>query len=362
MKLLAVLLFLLATLPVLAAEQPVTRDFHDWHASCSSIASACAGWTGNDASQPAVIVRRANVHQTDWELGLHLPGLGTAQTLVATVGSLQLRLQRDHDWREGAIAGDVVFTDTGESKDGSKATQLLAAMLDADSLKIVQDGPGAAPHAFSLRGIKASLLWIDESQGKKDSWRLVQAPANLGDVAPQVRQLQRHFGDDATLADIGTLPKPVRALREKASDCDPIAEITHRRGYQVQWLDANTALFSVICAPTPRAPLELHVVAHAPEFSDARVVSFPLWDESQPAMTNPLAKPPTEEVTTLILPILQPVFDRLQLVQQDNYGGFEQTWRWDGRTMQLIEVREMKLRDEKEGPWRVLWQALAVQR
>ncbi|MDN5781915.1 MAG: hypothetical protein L0H23_07830, partial [Luteimonas sp.] len=72
--------------------------------------------------------------------------------------------------------------------------------------------------------------------------------------------------------------------------------------------------------------------------------------------------PRTELVSTLPLPILLPVFDRLQLRQQDNHGGLEQSWRWDGRDMQLIEVRQMTLSGEVEGPWRVQWQSLAVQR
>lgn len=356
------LVFCLIALPALAAEPPVTRDFRDWHATCSSIASACAGWTGSDAGEDAVVVRRANAGQADWELGLRLPAqaLAEAQTLEVSAGDLHETLRRGRDWYEGDIAGDVVLVDAGTDEVGVSGSKLLAAMGKADSLRLAI-GDAATRRTFSLRGLKASLLWIDESQGRKDSWMLIQAPDNRPEVAPAIRRVQRRYADDAVLADAATLPPAVRALRERAADCALLADATDGRGYQVQWLDAHTALFSVACQLTAQEPLDLHVVAHAPDFTDARTIDFPVWDESQPP-PQPLARPATATVPTLALPTLQPVFARLQLRQQDNYGGLEHTWRWDGRAMQLIEVRGMSLHGESDGPWRVLWQAFAVNR
>lgn len=352
-----------AALPAMAAEPSVTHAFRDWQASCSSIASACAAWVSDDTTEASLVVRRANVAQAGWELALHLPGLVDARTVVVSVGDLQASLQRGRDWHEGDVAGDVVLVDAGDGKGDANASSLFAAMARADVLRLAVGAPGAGPeHRFSLRGLKASLLWMDESQGKQDAWPLVQAPASMPGVSPELRKLQRHYSDDATLARIDTLPAAVRSLRTRAADCEPLAEATDGRGYQVQWLDANTALFSIACTLTPREPLDLQVVAHAPDFSDARGITFPIWDESQPPLPHPLAAPRTEAMSTLPLPVLLPVFNRLQLRQQDNHGGLEQTWRWDGRSMQLIEVRAMTLHDEAEGPWRVLWQSLAVQR
>ena len=353
----------LAALPALAAEQAQTRDFRDWHASCSSIASACAGWTGSDAGEDSLIVRRARVEQVDWELGFQLPAsaLIEAQTLIVNVGDLHETLQRGRDWYEGDVAGDVVLIDADEDKGDYKGSKLFVAMSKADSLQLTIGATNGQSRTFSLRGLKATLLWIDESQGKKDSLPVIQTPANTPGVAPAIRRAQRRYADDTVLADVATLPPAVRMVRLLAADCAPLAETTDGRGYGVQWLDAYTALFSVACELTAQEPLDLHVVAHAPDFADATLVEFPVWDESQP-LPDLLARPVTTMAPTLALPTLQPAFARLQLVQQDNHGGLEQSWRWDGRAMQLIEVRRMNLSGETEGPWQVLWQALAVRR
>lgn len=354
MKCFAMLIVLcLAALPVLAAEQPLTRDFRDWHASCSSIASACAGWTGSDAGEDSLIVRRARVAQVDWELGFRLPAsaLAEAQTLDVSVGDLHETLQRGHDWYEGEVAGEVVvLIDADADKDDYKSSKLFAAMGKADSLQLTV---GGSRRRFPLRGLKATLLWIDESQGEQDVLPLIQAPANAPDIAPAIRQAQRRYAGEAVLADIATLPPAVRKLRMQAADCAPLAEAADGRGYDVQWLDAHTALFSVACELTAQEPLDLHIVAHAPDFADAKRVEFPVWDESQPP-AEPLAKPVIVTAPTLARPTLQPAFARLRSIQQDNHGGLEQTWRWDGRAMRLIEVRQMRLRGKTEGPWQVL--------
>lgn len=364
MKRCAVLsLLCLVALPALAAEPAQTRDFSDWHAGCSSIAGACAGWTGSDAGEGDLVVRRANATQVDWELGLRLPAssLVAAQTLKVRVGDLRETLQRGRDWYEGALAGEVILVDADKDSDDYKGSKLLAAMAKADSLQL-DVGVAVGPrHHFSLRGLKATLLWIDASQGKKDSWPIIQAPASMPGVAPAIRRAQRRYVDPAVIADVATLPSAVRQRRMQAGGCAPLAEAADGDGYQVQWLDAHTALFSVPCELTAQEPLDLHVVAHAPDFADAKVVEFPVWDERL-APPEPLARPLATMVPTLALPTVLPVFSRLQLRQQDNHGGLEQSWRWDGRAMQLIEVRQMRLHGETEGPWQVLWQALAVNR
>ena len=127
-----------AALPVFATEQPLTRDFRDWHAGCSSIASACAGWTGSDAGEDSLVVRRARVAQVDWELGFRLPAsaLAEAQSLVASVGDLHETLQRGRDWYEGEIAGGVVLVDADVDKDDYKGSRLFTAMAGADSLRL----------------------------------------------------------------------------------------------------------------------------------------------------------------------------------------------------------------------------------
>jgi len=336
---------------------PVVRDFHDWHVSCSSIASACAAWTGSEAGEGYLIVRRAHARQVDRELRLHMPAgiLADVQTLELDVDGLRETLQRGRDWYEGELAGEAVLID---GPDGYRASRLFAAMGKAGSLSL---RAGGFRSRFSLHGLTASLLWIDESQGRKDVWALIQTPATHPEVAPAVRLVQRRYADETVLANIVTLPPAVRGLRQQAGDCMSLAEAADGRGYQVQWLDAYTALFSVPCQLTAQEPLHLHVVAHAPDFADARAIGFPLWDEGQ-LPSGAFDRPVTTTVPTLALPELQPVFARLQLVQQDFHGELEQTWRWDGRAMQLIEVRRKMMEGEASVSWQVLWQELAVRR
>jgi len=346
-----------AVWPVLAAD-PLIRDFRDWQASCSAVAAACIGWTGDPAGQASLMVRRASRPQVEWELRLQLPAAvtATAQVLVLQVDEQRQQLQRGRDWYEGDVAGEVVLVDDPQEH---AADRLFLAMGKGSALAV--DAAGGFHVRLSLRGLKASQLWMDERQGLADAWPLLQAPATRPGIAPAIRQAQRRYADDTVLADIRTLPPAVRRQREQATDCLALAEAADGRGYQVQWLDAYTALFSLPCQLTAREPLHLHVVAHAPDFTDALVIAFPVWDESQPE-PEVLARPLLVPVPTLALPVLLPGFNRLQLVQQDVLGGLEQTWRWDGQAMQLIEVRSMVWQDDREGTWRIRWQELAARR
>lgn len=350
-------------LPAALAQTAQTREFRDWRATCSSIASACAGWTHGETGDDVVFVRRSAAWQAGWELGLQLPAgwLTHAQGLRLRVGTHDETLLRDRDWYEGAIAGQVMLVDADVANDVYRASTLLAAMVQTDTLRLDVADVESPGRSFSLRGLAATLRWIDERQDTKDSWPVVQTPSDRPDVAPTVRQAQRHYADDAVLADVTTLPAAVRRQREQAQDCLPLVEAADGRGYQVQWLDAHTALFSVACQLTTNEPLDVHVVAHAPDFQDGKLVLFPLWDESQP-QPEILAAPVTSPVSRLALPALQPLFSRLQVVRQDNHGGLEQTWRWDGRAMHLIEVRRMTMSGDSERPWVVQWQAFAVDR
>lgn len=95
-------------------------------------------------------------------------------------------------------------------------------------------GGKTASSGFSLSGLAAVLLWIDDKQGRVGDSDLVQEA-----FAPPATE---------TITDLSKLPQPLYDLLKLTQDCSPVDnDYMQERGVLRDWLDAQTELYSVPC-------------------------------------------------------------------------------------------------------------------
>lgn len=349
-----------------AATLPMDRQFGDWTVSCSAIEQFCGAATNSVEGGAVLTLRRSSAPDSNWEVRLFPsnPKAQEAKAIQIVIGSAHSSLLAGKDWQPGWSPGEIVLTAP------EAADTILSGLIRGTTLELAVGGPGTvASDYFPLKGVSASLLWVDEAQGRAGSARRTETPKDLANVAPAIRQAQRRFdaegggeGEDGNIGPtsrLDTLPPAVLALRRDDKSCDTLDMQAGEdgNGYGVQWLSADTAMFMLPCLATPREPINRYIVAKAPDFAEARVLDFRVWDES-------LVPPGPSRSRGRDVPWLMfdPLFNRLVATQTDNQGALVQTWRWDGREAHLIEVKKRQWQEEVEGPWSVLWQAPAGQR
>ncbi len=354
---------LASTMCVAAALLPIEVQFGDWTASCSTIEHSCGAATYSMEGGATLTLQRFNALDRNWQVRLYSsdPKAQDAKVIQVVIGSVHSSLLAAKDWQSGTRPNEIVLI-SPESAD-----MVFTGLIHGMDMALAAGEPGAVGRDyFSLKGVSASLLWIDEQQSRVGSARQTETPKSLATVAPAVRKARRYFegegeaADAAPTAHLDTLPPAVIALRRDDKTCSPLtikAGEDDDEGYGVQWLGADTALFMVPCFATPRQPINRYILATAPDFTDARVLAFQSWDES-------LSPPGPSRKRGRDVPwlSLDPVFGRLSSTQTDNYGTLTQTWRWDGNEAHLIEVKQKHWQGQVEGPWSVLWQAPTSQR
>lgn len=352
---LALAIALVGAMPALAAPpEPVTREFRQWQAGCSQALGRCAAWAASDMLVDTfLVVERKSAPRADWSLSLRLPlaFLKSGKTLSLTAGDLNVAFERGTGWAEGEEPGSLVLLDA------AKANRLFAAMAKAKELLFTLDGPmeNGAAAALPLSGLSASLLWIEERQGMVGTMRILgQGTGATPDK--DIAAARERFSDDDNLV-LAKLPSALRRLREATTDpaCAPLADIP-AEGNEIRWLDARTALFSLVCAFSAGTAYHLRFAAHAPAFQDGALVGFPIG----PTKSSPTL-PGVGPSKALAGPLeAAPALGRIVLKHQPQNADYqtEFTWRWTGAEMKLLQTREARFKNNGEtGPWTIQFQA-----
>lgn len=121
---------------------------------------------------------------------------------------------------------------------GAAAQQLFDWMAPGSRLGFeFLDGRGNlhAPQ-FSLVGLSAALLWIDERQGR------VGAPRRAGEAPRGLTPVDNAGGPPTTV------PRALLELHGRQDDCDPLTDLPHNTLFQVAELAPGDQLYFVPCS------------------------------------------------------------------------------------------------------------------
>ena len=185
---------------------------------------------------------------------------------------------------------------------------------------------GAETVPISLSGAAASMLWIDERQGRLDTTialtRGGPRPPSQVPPAPEVPRVvaapaisQDGYGDqaDQTLpASVEALPAAVECRAETAFNPDLQKVVSSAR------LDADTILWSVPCGAGAYNFASAYFTTD-PQGTDARQVLFPTEGEPQDLLVNAGYDPATRVIDA---------FDKGRGVGDCGHAG---RWTWTGR-------------------------------
>lgn len=120
---------------------------------------------------------------------------------------------------------------------GDEANALLQAMIAGDKLEFNFNAENDEYQAldFSLSGLSASLLWIDDQQGKVGTPRIAgPSPLLLESAEPKL---------DLPKA----IPADLLAYHAEKSECDEFGEVINAEDWEVHQLDNSKLLFMIPC-------------------------------------------------------------------------------------------------------------------
>ena len=218
--LLALYVLLTLALPAFAQKHGEERRyFGDWLAACRAD-GYCSATTYQNPNpgdgRVADYVLRVGRHAEEiyWELSF---------TTIATMGDAAAPFMVSVDGADEYFAGPQEVAAYGAVNDffllGTKAQAVMDRLAPGHELNVdFTDETGVAQRAqFSLAGMTAALIWIDEMQGRLGSERVAEAPP-VG--------LERAVGDgELKLGEIAFADLPAALVEMHFGDpdaCDPI--------------------------------------------------------------------------------------------------------------------------------------------
>ncbi|MBU1348126.1 MAG: DUF1176 domain-containing protein [Alphaproteobacteria bacterium] len=291
------------------------RTFRDWYAVCDN-ANTCyafghategTGWVrvsipaGPDA-HPSVVVGVWPQGEIVRPVSARVDGRTFAGTIVA-----------DDAADEFPIA-TIAPAD---------ARRLIDAMTQGQAMAIVA---GAETVPISLSGAAASMLWIDERQGRLDTTTALMRggprPASQVPAAPEIPRVvaapsvsQAGYGDQEgqTLpASIEALPAAIACRAETAFNPDLQKVISSAR------LNANTVMWSVPCGAGAYNFANAYFTTD-PQGANPRRVVFPTQGEPEDLLVNAAYDPATRVIDA---------FNKGRGLGDCGYAG---RWTWTGR-------------------------------
>ncbi len=221
-------LALIVTSGAFPAKAVEDRLFGDWAVACTA-ADFCQASTGDDAR---LVLQRHRVSD-HWELLVDKVAAGseTPQQFTAQVDDLIEQFDGYEEFGPYGREGTFYFL-TGKARD------VLAAMLDGRTARFAyqDEADDTVLMEFSLAGLSASLLWIDERQQR------VGSPRRAGD--PPYGLLPFGPGIDASVM---VPPALVEAHRADEA-CEPFEELSASgRDSIVAVLDEEHAIAMLPC-------------------------------------------------------------------------------------------------------------------
>ncbi|WP_299343956.1 DUF1176 domain-containing protein [uncultured Maritalea sp.] len=213
--------------------------FKDWLAACKTDTGYCSAISyinpnpGNGAVADHWLRVGRNKSNDKWEISitpiLTMPSNTT--TFYFWVGEESFWFTKgDSALAYGAI-NDIFLLN-------NDATKLLSAMLAGNRLKASFDDQQGrrVDIEFSLSGLTAALLWIDEQQGRVGDARVAgDIPKGLELAEPKLPLPE-------------ALPNEIIAKHAKNENCDPLTELVHGEDWQVHQVNNSTLLYMVPCS------------------------------------------------------------------------------------------------------------------
>lgn len=234
--LLIVLLLLFSALPAAAQHGENRHFFKDWLAACrsdgycSALAYVNPHADGTDADYILRVGRHAE--QTYWELSV---------TTVATQGDAAKDFVVGVDGLSQTFAGPEqvgaydAINDFFLLGDGAQTVMDRLAPGKRLSVSFTDDTGASRSAAFSLAGLSAALLWIDDQQKRVGSERVTSAPPyGLTPV-------------DANGPQTASIPAALLDRLRADPECEPLETLPNGRDFQVGKIDADHTLYVLPC-------------------------------------------------------------------------------------------------------------------
>ena len=223
----AFIIMCLIAAPALAQTTQVSGD---WQARCDASGYCVA--TNGPADGAAQL--RIGRHATEiyWEVSI---------ATIAHVASPDQPFAIEVDGTPQEFTGPGQVGAYGSGTDffflGDSIQAVMDRLPSASSLTVRYTGVDGVAHDvdFSLDGLSAALIWIDEQQDRLGSERVAEAPP-IG-LSPV----------NAEAATLGQVPAAVMAMRDVDVDCRPIAEISNGEQIEIAELDPGKQLFILPC-------------------------------------------------------------------------------------------------------------------
>lgn len=301
------------------------KKFRDWLAVCDNVGTCHAFGPASEGTGWVRITMAAGPDATPGVLfGFWSEDGAFGPTAVATVDGATFAAHAE----QGENAPPVAAIDP------ERARALIDAMAQGSVMTVAA---GAESVPISLTGAAASLLWIDEHQGRLNTvtalLRKGPRPASTVPAAPTPPHVdpapavsQGIYGDQEgqTLpAAIEALPAVVRCRADTAFNPDLQAVISSAR------LDANTVLWSVPCGAGAYNFSNAYFTT-TPQGTDPRRVTFPgAVGEPQALLVNAAYDPATR------------VIDAFNKGRGLGDCGTADSWTWTARGFVLTSASEM---------------------
>ena len=298
----------------LDADDPGGQTFRDWYVACDN-ANTCyafghategTGWVrvsiaGGSDAEPSVVV------------GLW-PEEGTVRSLSARVDDRSFA---------GTIAADIEADDYPVATIAPAAARALIDAMTAGKAMTLVAGQEVVP--ISLSGAAASMLWIDEHQGRlgtttalfrkgsRPTIAMAAPPIPLVTPAPGVGQTGYGDQEGQTLpSSIEALPAVVQCRAGTEVNPDMQGLISSAR------LDANTVLWGVPCGAGAYNFYTAWFTTD-PRGANARRMTFPTQGEPEDLLVNAAYDPATRTI------------DSFSKWRGLGDCGFTGRWAWTGR-------------------------------
>ncbi len=236
MRYLFAFLLYFATSPAFAAEQDVQRaQFRDWQANCDRY-SNCAASIAVDMDMADHLVPdyrltvSRSAYETYWNIAFaaFIPAPAPDADMVFAIGDTKITFDADTDIAAFGALNEYYPL-------GGKAQSLFDKMVPGSTLTIsYSDKAGTIRRAtFSLSGLAAALLWIDEQQARLGSERVAFDP-------PSGKTRVTH-------RDPALLSEALLARHAASTNCEPLEDLVNADDLQSYRLDASNTLHMIPC-------------------------------------------------------------------------------------------------------------------
>jgi len=232
------------------ARSETVRQFKDWRASCDDNGNCKGGVVdtrrNNTTATYRLEIARKRGRNSFWTLSFVVIGdeVRTYEPLHVSVDfEPPLQLEPDTDYQFGQQAN--TYNITGVTQ-GNILMRLFARGNDAFFNFLNSRGQETAAR-FSLKGLSATLLWIDDQQKRLKSPRTIGDPKSAS-AATQTPAPNAYTSGNTTVLAPDKLPPAIAKLHFVDGQCDamerpPLSDF----GFETARLDQDNKLFLIPC-------------------------------------------------------------------------------------------------------------------